>query len=413
MRIKTIFKFACTIATLLSFSSLLAQSPIMLWEKSFGKPGTEEAYELIETQDGGLALVGYSSLKGRGKQDFWFAKTNKFGQKEWEKTYGGLQNDVARCVIQTSDGGYLLGGYTESYGKGKSDAWLIKTTSEGLVQWQQHFGGKFHDETIAVIETKDEGFAVLANRFVGDAKQPQSELGDEFQYLLKQQIWLFKLNKNGEREWEQFYFNNDYNSAAALVQTLDGGFAITGNTLIPNKKIDGWLIKTDAKGNTVWSKFYGGDRNDYFTTMFELPDGSLTIAGTTVSSQTRKDAWLLKTDQAGKVLNNIKYGGEDSEKTQAVVSANDGNLLMVANVAFPEEPNEPNVWIMEKVSLDGKYIWRKIAGNKSIQLIRDLIETREGGIVMLAAGSSQQSPSDPAKVGGVKLIKLAAFAEKP
>ena len=138
----------------------LGADPSLSWSKTFGGGDDDWANSVIQTSDGGYALAGITRSYGAGGSDFWLVKTDSAGNEEWSKTFGGENSDWARSVIQTSDGGYALAGYTGSYGAGGEDFWLVKTDSSGNEEWNKTFGGENPDWALSVIQTSDGDYAL-------------------------------------------------------------------------------------------------------------------------------------------------------------------------------------------------------------------------------------------------------------
>ncbi|MCK4732495.1 MAG: hypothetical protein KAT65_08555, partial [Methanophagales archaeon] len=139
------------------------------WDKTFGKMGCDEAFFVQQTSDGGYIIAGSTSSYGAGSEDFWLVKTYPNGNEQWNKTFGGTDGDVAYCVQQTSDGGYIITGWTRSYGAGGSDFWLVKTDSNGNRQWDKTFGGIDYDCAHSVQQTSDGGYIIAGSTSSYDA----------------------------------------------------------------------------------------------------------------------------------------------------------------------------------------------------------------------------------------------------
>jgi predicted secreted protein len=135
----------------------------MLWNQTYGEANGETCYSVVETSDGGFALSGYTISFGAGGGDVWLVKTDSAGNLLWSQTYGGTNWDTGYSVVTTSDGGYIIAGSTNSYGAGGSDFWLIKTDSTGVEQWSQTYGGTSMDESHSVIATSDGGYAIAGS----------------------------------------------------------------------------------------------------------------------------------------------------------------------------------------------------------------------------------------------------------
>ena len=148
------------------------------------------AYSIIQTSDGGYVLAGYTGSFGAGGLDVWLVKVDSSGQMQWNETYGGSNNDTAYSLVQTRDGGFALAGYTQSFGAGGSDFWLIKTNSAGRVEWNQSFGGTGEDVAYSLTQTEDNGFAL-----VGSSNSSGTPGKNDF--------WLVKTDEAGKMEWNQ------------------------------------------------------------------------------------------------------------------------------------------------------------------------------------------------------------------
>jgi len=243
----------------------------VVWSQTYGGTGDEMAFSLVQTSDGGYALGGLTNSFGPGDDDLWLVKTDMYGNMEWNNTYGSGYEDNP-SLVQTSDGGYALSSCTTSFDGGASDWWLVKTDSNGDMEWNQTYGGKSTDRVYSLIETSDEGFA----------------LAGFFGYTIYAQSWLVKTDANGDMEWNQTYNVGDFQ---ALVETSDGGFALAAGE---------GLIKTDANGNMQWNQTYGGDEYDCFHALIETFDGGYALAGETYSfGAGASDFWLVKTDAQG------------------------------------------------------------------------------------------------------------------
>ena len=148
------------------------------WDKTFGGNDYDCIFSVQQTSDGGYILAGVTGSYGAGNGDLWLVKADSEGNEQWNRTFGGIDPDCAVSVQQTSDDGYILAGYTESYGAGRSDFWLVKTDSKGNKEWDKTFGGTDHDEVSSVQQTSDGGY-ILA----GDTMSYDTGNGD---------FWLVK-----------------------------------------------------------------------------------------------------------------------------------------------------------------------------------------------------------------------------
>ena len=206
------------------------------WNKTFGGSSDDYAYVVQQTSDGGYILAGATESFGAGNWDAWLIKTDADGNKVWDKTFGGSNGDSAYAVQQMSDGGYLLAGDTQSFGAGGYDAWLIKTDANGNKVWDKTFAGSGVDKAYSVKQTKDGGY-ILA----GWTRPYDTDYYD---------AWLIKTDTNGNKQWDKTFGGSDEDEAWSVQQTKDRGYIMTGvTTSYGAGSYDVWLIKTDADGN--------------------------------------------------------------------------------------------------------------------------------------------------------------------
>jgi hypothetical protein len=275
--------------------------PMVEWNRTFGAKGNDYTETGQQTADSGYIIAGWTTSYGEGKSDAWLIKTDENGNKMWEKTFGGNENDVARSVLQIEDNRYIITGCTYSYGAGGTDAWLIETDANGNKKWEKTYGGMEDDFAYSVLQTEDNGYII-----VGKTSSYGEGKGD---------AWLIKTDANGNKIWEKTYGGTEEDGFARIKQIKDGIYIITGWTSSYGEgKNDIWLIKIDANGNKIWEKTYGGSEDDFPGSVIGIEDDNFIIAGCTTSyGEGKSDIWLIKTDENGNKMWEKTFGGAEDE----------------------------------------------------------------------------------------------------
>ena len=306
----------------------------MEWNKTYGGAGNDRAYSVVQTNDGGYAIAGSTNSSGVGGLDFYLVKTDSAGNMEWNKTYGGAGNDVAYSVVQTSSGRYVITGGTFSFGRGDGDIYWIATNSAGDRVWNKTYGGWALDRGLSVMETADLGYVIGGFTW--------SDVTTSLDF------YLLKIDSAGNMSWSRTYGGEENDVMSCAVQTTDGGYAIVGGALSYGAGgIDFYLVKTDSAGNMIWNKTYGGAGSEIPYSVVQTNDGGYALTGYTTSfGHSIADGYLVKTDAAGNMMWNKTYGGENTDVLRSIVQATDGGYLMVGE--FDSWPSvEDDFWLVK------------------------------------------------------------------
>jgi len=260
-----------------------------VWTKTIGGSGYEDSRSVQQTNDGGYIVAGWTLSYGAGLTDIWLIKTNADGDTAWTRIYGGSNYEFAWSVQQTTDSGYIIAGQTSSYGAGVSDVWLIKTNATGGILWSKTFGGGNDEIGFSVQQTTDGGYIVV---------------GETWSYGVGGDVWMIKTNTLGDTVWTKTHGGNAWDRGYSVQQTTDGGYIIAGHTQSYGAvSQDVLLIKTDSNGNQVWTKTIGRDSADVAYEVRQTTDGGYIIGGYTKSfGAGREDFWLIKMKPEGKIL---------------------------------------------------------------------------------------------------------------
>lgn len=268
----------------------------MEWQKNFGGTGTDEAWGIQQTSDGGYIMSGYTTSPETGIQDAYLVKLNSSGGMEWENSYGGSAPDWFDSIQETTDNGYIVAGATSTSSDDTSDAYLIKINSTGTIEWQNTYGGSSYDGAYNVQKTSDGGYVMTGST-------RSSGVGYSTMYLVK-------TDSLGNLEWEKSYGGGGFEGASEVQQTPDGGYIVVGTTQsYGGGGADVYLVKTDSSGTTEWQKTYGGTDGDNGLSVQVITDESGNTTGYAIGASTQSsgagsmDYWLIKTDADGNNTN--------------------------------------------------------------------------------------------------------------
>ncbi|MGD0979223.1 MAG: hypothetical protein ABR962_08805 [Candidatus Bathyarchaeia archaeon] len=284
------------------------------WTKTFGGEGTDQANAIIQTSDGGYAVAGWTDSFGAGSRDFYLIKTDANGNSNWNRQYGGPRDDEAYAIVQTADEGFAIAGRTGSGIAGSYDAWLVKTDEQGNMQWSQAYGGSGDDCAYSILAT--------ATGYV---------LGGYTTSAGSVDFWLLSVNSTGGLEWSRTYGDPGWSATYSMIQTSDGGYALAGYT---NSSVSGfWLVKTDSLGNEEWNATYAGGIDGACLAM-QTNDGGYAIAGTTVQGVGASEFYLVKATGDGAFQWSQTYDGPGYAHAYCLAQNPDGYLLAGSVYSF-------------------------------------------------------------------------------
>ncbi len=337
-----------------------AQVTDILWTRTFGGSSMDGGTSVCETGDGGLLVTGYTFSSGNGSADIYAIKTDSDGNELWSKSFGGEKRDYGHAGCSTSDGSYLIVGYTTSFGAGKSDVYAVKIDADGDEIWSKTYGGTGTDKGRAVIETSSGDYVICGyTETVGPADydvyliwidaqgtelRTRTYGGDDSEFGMSvmetsdgglivggitgtfgagnRDAYLIKTDAQGNVEWSNPYgAPPDYEVGYSVCETEDGGYVIAGHSdihLSDLMTID--LIKTDANGIQTWARTFGeGTYYDYAKSVSETTRGGFIVCGATKDAATvTNNVYLIQTDSEGNQLWTKEIGGPGTEWGSAV-----------------------------------------------------------------------------------------------
>ena len=333
--------------------------PFIHWNRTYGGSKPDSSENIIKTSDNGFVIIGTTRSSGAGDNDGWMIKTNAHGDVEWENTYGGSKYDEANSVIETSDSGFAFVGSTWSSGAGAWDAWIVKTDSQGEVEWEKTVGGTQGDGASALIETPDGGFVFCGSTFSYGAGEADG--------------WLVKTDAHGEVEWQQYFGGSKTDILRTFIPTTDSGFTLVGYTASYGAGgWDAWLLKTDENGVTQWSQNYGANKDDTVWSGIQIDEGFALVGFTQSYGQGSRDFWLIKTDNNGNSLWNRTYGGIDYDEAWAIIETPEEGFL-IAGSSWSNGTGDGDVMLL-KTDINGEIEWTKIIGGPENDEAKSLIQ---------------------------------------
>jgi uncharacterized delta-60 repeat protein len=259
------------------------------WQNRYGGDSWDLAHSIRQTTDGGYIVAGATQSFGAGYYDIWVLKLNSDGTVDWQKRYGGSDWDGAYSVQQTIDHGYVVAGYTRSFGAANDDFWVLKLNPDGTVSWQKRYGGTGDDSASSIQQTSDGGYIVAGETRSFDAG------GEDF--------WVLKLNSDGAVAWQKRYGGTGDDYASSIQQTSDGGYIVAGSYSAGWGCGDFWILKLNSDGTVSWQKRYGGAYGDYARSIQQTSDGGYIVAGSLSGN-----FWVLKLASDGTISFNPASG---------------------------------------------------------------------------------------------------------
>ncbi|WP_243643611.1 hypothetical protein [Tenacibaculum sp. M341] len=384
--------------------------------KTVGGSRNEVGSSVVSTQDNGYIILGYAdsndgdlNFKTTTDSDYFVLKYNANDELEWSKVYGGSKDDRGLQIIQTSDNGFAVFGFSESddndvtVNNGNSDFWITKLNTSGNIVWEKSFGFSGRDNGSSLIATSDNGFLLVGELDI-TASGGMGRSSSNNNRHAGGDYWAIKLNSSGDKEWSNFYGGNFTETPQDVVQTTDG-FIITGfsdsiDVDISNNKgtYDFWVVKIDNQGKLIWEKSFGGTQIDESYGIEKTNDGNFVIVGSTRSSDTDVSSnsgggelWLIKISSEGKLIWEKTFGGASFDVGRAIHKTNNGDLLIggssrSTNDGFSNN-GENDAWVF-KISSEGNLIWQKFIGGSKLDFLYDITELQDESIVAVGESTS-------------------------
>ena len=411
------------------------------WVQTFGGSGEETAQSVIPTNDGGFAVLGYTnSIDGdlAGKSlpvnDYWLLKFSASGDLQWNKTYGGSKDDRGQSVIQTTDGGYAVVGYAMSddgdgsLNQGFHDNWIVRLDTNGDILWEKSFGFSGHDHAYDIVQTSDGGFffsGFLDVTSSGGEGNSRKKITSYAQHGVGE-FWGIKLDAEGNLLWRRYFGGTNNDRSFGTVEANDGGLVMIGasesddfDISNPKGSYDVWVVKISAKGELLWEKSFGGTGIDRAYDVGKTDDGAYVIVGETFSmdgdifkNNGESDAWLLKVSDMGNLLWERTFGGSDFDAARGLATTSDGGFVIAGNSKsvegeLEENSGENDIWLV-KTDANGNLQDQMVMGGEGLDFGFDILQDDLGNLVLVGESAS----SSMANITSKGMTDLVVFGLK-
>ena len=400
------------------------------WQKSFGGDSVDILNSIQQTSDGGYILGGNSNslISGdhtepsHGLGDYWVLKLDATGNIQWQNTIGGDFDDDLRYIQQTTDGGYILGGFSESSisgdktenSQGNFDYWVIKLYPSGNIQWQNTIGGNDVDWLQSIQQTIDGGY-ILGGWSVSDISGDKTENNHD-STLTHPDYWVVKLDAMGNIQWQNTIGGNSMDQLTSIQQTADGGYILSGWSYsnISGDKTensigvsDYWVVKLDSIGNIQWQNTIGGNLHEVSPIIKQTTDGGYILGGysgsgisgdKTESNNGGEDYWVLKLDTIGNIQWQNTIGGKFVDQLSSIQQTTDGGYILgglsMSNISGDKTENchgLSDYWVL-KLDDIGNIQWQNTIMGIERDELYSVHQTTDGGYIL--GGNSDSYISD-------------------
>lgn len=398
--------------------------------KTFGGSLDEKIGSVVKTSDGGMIVVGHTNSsdgdinKQYDQIDIWIIKIDSQGNKVWSKTIGGSKNDYGTSIIATNDGNFIISGYTESSDGivpsnfGLHDFLVVKINSSGDVIWSKNYGFSGHDHAHKIIQTSDGGYFVVGfseySGIEGSGGTQNNgeghEIGHKGVLHGSGEFIGVKIDSQGEFMWYRYFGGTQNDRVNDVVEANDGGFLMVGFSessdfdINDNKgSYDFWVVKLQSNGSLAWKHNYGGSGIDQAFGVVKTNNNSYLIVGRSNSDDKDTsvslggfDAWVIHIDDHGHLIWNKSFGGSEFDSAEQVRMLSNGNFGIVGNTRSNLNNSlkgENDFWFLEVDNkANSKVYWQKTFGGSNIDIAKDFYQNNYNEIFIV--GESQSSDYD-------------------
>ncbi len=335
------------------------------WANTFGGTGSDTAFAIQSTLDGGYIVAGETDSFGAAGTNMYLVKLDALGNREWAKVFGGTGNESANAVRQTADGGYILAGYTNSIGAGGYDFYVVKTSETGALQWAKPYGGAGDDRARDILVGTG-GYYVLG--FTTSSGNTD--------------MFLLMIDLAGNSLGSKTYGGAGYDAGESIAPANGGGYVLAGNTTsFGATSVDAYLVKVNSGGEVVWSKTFGTAKPDYISAVIQRSSGwGYVLAGNTTSADAGDDEMLLGlTNNDGDAIA-VPFGWNKNDHAQAAVAAPDGGHAIAGDTnSFGAGQSDCCLILLNSTA---SIVWQKTYGGAKDDAAEAVARTPDGGYIL-------------------------------
>jgi len=363
------------------FKQFLGEGRVILspggptWAKAFGGISSDFCYSVLKTSDEGYIVAGYTSSFGAGGYDVLLLKLDLVGNISWARTFGGAKNDCATSLLKTADGEYIVAGYTNSFGAGSNDLLILKLDAQGNLVWAKTFGGSTSEEAYSISEWsngKDQGYVVA---------------GYSYSYSTNYDFLVLKMDSNGNLNWAKTLGAGSIDMAKSVAGIADGYCIVAGYSYSSSAGYDFLVLKLDIDGTLSWAKTFGGSSHEYAYSVSKTSDGGFVVAGNTDSfGAGNYDFLVLKGDSSGNLLWAKAFGGSNYECASSVWETSDGGYSVAGyTTSFGATGYD---FLVLRLDSNGTLSWAKVFGGVGDDQAFSISQATDGGYVIAGATGS-------------------------
>jgi len=387
--------------------------------QTLGGAKNESAQAVTKTNDGGYAILGHTqsmdgdvTTKLNESYDYWLLKFNASDELDWQKTYGGSEDDRGADLIQTSDGGYAVIGKSKSSdgdvseNSGYEDFWITKLDASGSISWEYAYGFAGSDTPYSIIQTNDNGYLLTGVLDVSASNGQGDRRSNTARRHAGGDYWVIKLNANGLKQWSNYYGGTFTDTAYDAIQTEDNGYMIVGASDSTDVDIsnnhggyDFWVINISNTGELIWEKSFGGNETDEARAISKTSDGNYLVVGDTRSDEFdvsknngAADLWMIKITPEGTLLWEKTLGGTNFDVGRSVLKTQDDGFLISGSSRsndgnLTSNRGQNDAWVL-KIDSSGDIDWQQTIGGSEIDFFYDAVELNNQTIVAVGESSS-------------------------